>query len=171
MLVKTGESALWRVLYTKPRAEKRACEALEEKGCQLYLPVVKTLKQWSDRKKKIEEPLFKSYLFIYGTLAQTLEAAQHPHIVTVVRFGTQPAVVRPDEIAAIRLAVADEKAVTVVAGKLQVGQQVRVVQGALRNREGILTEFRGTKRIAIEIESLGCSLLIELPSGSVEEVK
>ena len=159
------------MLYTKPRAEKRACEALAEKGYELYLPTVKTVKQWSDRRKKIEEPLFKSYLFIHGTLNQTLKAAQHPNIVTVVHFGKQPAIVRDCEMEAIRLVVANEGEVTVVAGKLELGQRVRVVRGALKNMTGVLMEFRGTKRIAVEIESLDCHLLIEMQSGYVEEIK
>ncbi len=164
------EMSQWRVLYTKPRAEKRALEALKEKGYELYLPTVTTIKQWSDRRKKVEEPLFKSYLFIRATLAETMTAAQHPNIVTMVHFGRQPAIVRNEEIETIRLIVAGEEHVAVVTGKLEVGLRVRIVRGALRGRAGVLTEFRGTKRIAVEIESLGCSLLVEMQSGSVEEI-
>jgi len=144
---------------------------LTEKGYELYLPTVKTVKQWSDRKKKVEEPLFKSYLFIRGTLGQAIEAAHHPNIVTVVHFGKHPAIVRDDEIEAIRLIVANEWDVAVVAGKLEIGQRVRIVRGALKDMCGILTEFRGTKRIAMEIESLDCNLLLEMQSGNVEEIK
>src|SRR5690606_37050220 len=60
-----------------PRAEKRTATELQKRGIKVYLPIQKTLKQWSDRKKWVEEPLFKSYLFVwishreYDTVLQT----------------------------------------------------------------------------------------------------
>ena len=54
----------WYAIYTKPRTEKKACEELTCKGISTYLPVVKTLKQWSDRKKWVEKPYFPGYLFV-----------------------------------------------------------------------------------------------------------
>ena len=53
----------WYALYTRPRHEKTVYERLSEKEFDTYLPLVKRVSQWKDRKKKIEEPLFKSYLF------------------------------------------------------------------------------------------------------------
>jgi transcriptional antiterminator RfaH len=62
----------WYPVYTHPRAEKKACQALINKGIETYLPLHKQLKQWSDRKKWVEEPLIKSYLFVrITTLEQT----------------------------------------------------------------------------------------------------
>jgi len=58
----------WYVVYTTPRGEKKANHRLEEKGIETYLPLRKTIRQWSDRKKKIEVPLFTSYLFVYVDL-------------------------------------------------------------------------------------------------------
>ncbi len=162
----------WMVLYTKPRAEKKASENLEKQGFTVYLPCVTVVKQWSDRKKKIQEPLFKSYLFIYSTKAQAAIAGRNENIVGVVRFNGQAAMVREEEMEAIRRIEAGAGNVDVVATPLlPVGQKVRIKQGNLQGLTGTLTEHRGSCRVAIEIESLGCDLLVEVPGGNVEEIK
>ena len=54
----------WYAVYTKPRSEKKLADRLNEHGIEAYLPLRKTLKQWSDRKKMVEEPLITSYVFV-----------------------------------------------------------------------------------------------------------
>ena len=164
------DSLQWMVLYTKPRSEKRACELLEKQGFKIYLPCITTIKQWSDRKKKVTEPLFKSYLFIYCKRNQIEKAGRGEHIVGIVRFNGQAAIVREEEIDAIRCIEAGTSKVAVVNKKLIIGQKIRIKQGKLQGLSGILTEYRGTQRVAIEIESLGCNLLIDIPASSVEEI-
>ncbi len=55
----------WYVLYTKSRNEKKLTQLLSEKGFDVYCPLQETVKQWSDRKKKVQEPIFKSYIFVH----------------------------------------------------------------------------------------------------------
>ena len=55
----------WYPVYTHPRAEKKAHQALSNKGIETYLPLRRQLKQWSDRKKWVDEPFIKSYLFVH----------------------------------------------------------------------------------------------------------
>lgn len=137
------------VLYTKPRAEKRAFETLDQKGFLVYLPCVTTLKQWSDRKKKVTEPLFKSYLFICCTLDKVSIAAREDNIVGMVRFEGQPAVVRDEEIAMIYRIEQGEPEVEVEHGRLTVGRKVQVISGSLQGISGTLTEIRGNHKVAI----------------------
>ena len=66
------QTARWYLLYTKPRAEKKVALELGLKGYELFLPLQRTLKQWSDRKKWVEEPLFKGYIFIYTVLEKNV---------------------------------------------------------------------------------------------------
>ena len=63
----------WYPVYTHPRAEKKACLALEAKGIRAYLPLRRQQKQWSDRKKWVEEPFIKSYIFVYISDQQQAE--------------------------------------------------------------------------------------------------
>ena len=60
----SGDKKYWYVVYTKPRWEKKVYSLLEEEGIEAYCPLNKVHKQWSDRMKWVEEPLFKSYVFV-----------------------------------------------------------------------------------------------------------
>jgi transcription antitermination factor NusG len=163
------EQAQWRVLYTKPRAEKKALASLDKKGYCVYLPCVTVVRQWSDRKKKIQEPLFRSYLFVFCKTHQISEAITDASIVGIVRFDGRAAVVRDEEMETIRRVEAEKDDVAVVDQKLTAGQKVLIKNGALKGLSGTLTEFRGTRRVAIEIESLGCNLLVEVPAANIEK--
>jgi transcription antitermination factor NusG len=161
--------AQWRVLYTKPRAEKKAFESLSTKGYCVYLPCVTVVRQWSDRKKKIEEPLFRSYLFVHCKANQINEAATETSIVGVVRFDGNAAIVRDEEMETIRRIEAGKSEVAVTDRKLTTGQKVIIKDGKLKGLSGTLTEFRGSQRVAIVIESLGCGLLVEVPAANIEK--
>ena len=56
----------WHALYVRSRSEKKVLSQLEDMGVQAYLPLISVVKQWSDRRVKVEEPLFKSYVFVYS---------------------------------------------------------------------------------------------------------
>ena len=94
----------WYVLYTKPRNEKKTATLLQEKGITVFCPLQETIRQWTDRKKKIQEPLFKSYIFVHLKDYET----QQVNVLTTrgaVRFlwwQGKPGVVRDEEIEAIQ---------------------------------------------------------------------
>lgn len=157
------------VLYTKPRAEKRAFESLDKKGVFVYLPCITTLKQWSDRKKKVTEPMFKSYLFIYCRPEDLDLALREDNILAVIKLERQPAVVRLEEMTIIYRIEQGEPEVEVLHSTLVVGQKVRVASGGLKGLTGTLTEVRGLRKVAVQIESLGYNLLIS--PNSIEEIK
>jgi len=159
----------WRVLYTKPRAEKKAFELLGKKGYVAYLPCITVVKQWSDRKKKVSEPLFRSYLFVWCKAYQLTEAAKENNVVGIVRFDGKAAVVRDKEMEIIRRLEAGIETIAVIDHTLVTGQKVLITSGALQGVTGILTEFRGAQRVAIEIESLGCNLLVEVAAANITQ--
>ena len=163
------EQAQWRVLYTKPRAEKKAFESLNEKGYCVYLPCITVVRQWSDRKKKIQEPLVRSYLFVFCKAHQINEAVTDVSIVGVVRFNGRAAIVRDAEMETLRRVEAGKDNVEIVAQKLTAGQKALIKTGTLKGLSGILIEYRGSHRVALEIESLGCNLLVEVPAANIEK--
>jgi len=166
------EDKRWRVLYTKPRAEKRALELLDKQRYHVYLPCTTVVKQWSDRKKKVSEPVFKSYIFINCIESEIFTASHCPHVIGIVKFEGKPAIVRDEEMEAIRRIVAGNEEITVVNNRehLATGQRVNIISGNLKGLSGILTEFRGAQRLAIAIESLGCNLLVEVAAHHAEPV-
>src|SRR4051812_48560014 len=94
----------WYVLYTKPRNEKKVATLLQEKGVEVYCPVKEEVRQWSDRKKKISEPVFKSYIFVsledYN--GQNIPVLETPGSVRFLWWNKKPGIVRDKEIQAIR---------------------------------------------------------------------
>src|SRR4051812_43960085 len=76
----------WYPVYTHARAEKKACQALIKKGIETYLPLNRQLKQWSDRKKWVEEPFIKSYLFVYITEQEQMEVLMTKGIARFIYF-------------------------------------------------------------------------------------
>lgn len=141
------------------------------KGYTAYLPCTTVIRQWSDRKKKILEPLFKSYVFIRCKENQIGSAANDDTIVTVVRFEGRPAIIREKEMEVIRKIEAgiEDDDVEVVNQVLISGEKVKIMGGKLKGLSGVLTEFRGAHRVAIRIESLGCNIIVEVLSKYINK--
>ncbi|MCB0698142.1 MAG: UpxY family transcription antiterminator, partial [Chitinophagaceae bacterium] len=101
----------WYVLYTKSRNEKKVAKRLEEKGIEVYCPLREEVRQWSDRKKKVAEPVFRSYLFV--TLAdytkESVEVLYTPGTVRFLWWNNKPGIVRKHEIEAIKSFLNDYK--------------------------------------------------------------
>ncbi len=84
----------WYAVYTKPRSEKKLAERLSDQGIEAYLPMRKTLKQWSDRKKMVSEPLISSYVFVNIFQKDYLEVLKKcPKRVRYMWFCGKPAVI------------------------------------------------------------------------------
>lgn len=148
----------WYAVYTKPRWEKKVASLLEEKGIEHYCPLNKVVKQWSDRKKVVLEPIFKSYVFIRVPDAQKWELKSIHGIINFVYWLGKPAIVRDDDIETIRKFLNEFSDVQVEAlNHLEVNSKVRIKQGVLMNYQGILVEVSGS-RAKVRIESMGIQM-------------
>src|SRR5690242_12899225 len=94
----------WYVLYTKPRNEKKVAELLKQKGVDVFCPIKEEIRQWSDRKKKILEPVFKSYIFVRlsNYKENSIGVLTTPGAIRFLWWTGKPGVVRADEIQAIK---------------------------------------------------------------------
>jgi transcription antitermination factor NusG len=92
----------WYALYTKPRWEKKVHRVLQLKGVESYCPLNKVRKKWSDRIKVIEEPLFKSYLFVRLDEADKTKVRYVDGVLNFVYWNGKPAVVKDEEIVEIK---------------------------------------------------------------------
>ena len=156
----------WYVLYTKPRHEFKAASQLEEYNLQNYLPTVTTLKQWSDRKKKVTEPIFRSYIFFRGTEKERLDALQLPSIVSTVCFRGEPAIVPEWQIDNLKKMLEGNPQIF-VCEQITTGTRVKVVSGPFEGVEGIVTYVQNQRNLAVSIETLHRSILVTLPAESV----
>ncbi len=155
----------WYAIYTKPRWEKKLAVGLEEKGIDHYLPMVKTLKLWSDRKKWVTEPLFKSYIFVNVNQNEYLSAIQTPGAVKYITF-ERKAVSIPDlQIEAIRSFIESGEDLNTDSPDMKIGDRVAVIRGPLKGLEGTLVEFNQKHRVRIMIEGIRQSLYIKVPQS------
>lgn len=145
----------WFVLYTSPRAEKAVAQRLESIGADVYLPLHKTKRKWSDRIKIVEVPLFNSYVFVRAEQRQLGAYLSLNGVVRAVYYMHKPAVVRDDEIEAIKefLKLAAEREI------IYCGDTVTVTDGALREREGKILYIKGND-VVLYLEELGAKVCV-----------
>ena len=148
----------WFAVYTKPRWEKKVASILEEQGIEHYCPLNKVVKQWSDRKKIVLEPIFKSYVFVRVPEVEKWELRNVTGIINFVYWLGKPARIKDEDIFTIRKFLNEFSDVSVQeAPKLEVNSKVRIKQGVLMNYHGILVEISGN-RAKVKIESMGIQL-------------
>ena len=166
MQLKQETLSHWYLLYTNPRAEKKAEIELRFLGYEVYLPLHKTLRQWSDRKKMVEVPLFNSYLFVYTELEKNFYPILNvPGVVKFVNFEKKPAIVDPREIELIRLMLGNiQDLENVTAGEpIEPGEEIEIIAGPLIGTKGKMIEHKGKNKILIELNSIQQSLAVTLP--------
>ncbi len=153
----------WLVLYCRPRFEFKVEAALIASGIESYLPVRTEMRQWSDRKKRVTAPVFPGYLFVHITERERVAVLEKPGAMKYVSFGGQPAVLNDETIRNIRIATEQPQTFTVERERLALGQPVEVIQGPFAGMTGRLYEMRGSSRVAVQIEAIAQTLLVEVP--------
>lgn len=157
----------WYALYTRSRAEKQMFSLLQKAGIDVYLPLRKVLKYWSDRKKWVEEPLFSSYLFVCITEAEYYDVLNIPGAVRYVTFEGKAVEIPPQQIEAIKQFVSTGEEFPEVDLKLAPGDKVNIIAGPMKGIEGELISIMGKKKVRIEINGLGRAVYLELPASHI----
>ena len=166
--IKLSNQLNWYAVYTKPRWEKKVAKLLDEKGIENYCPLNKVVKQWSDRKKVVMEPIFKSYVFVRVEDKEKFELKNISGILNFVYWLGKPAIVRDEDIDTIRKFLNEFGEVTVSEiGQLKVNAKVRVKQGIMMNYQGLLVEVMGNKA-KVRIESMGIYLFAQFDKKNLE---
>jgi transcription antitermination factor NusG len=160
----------WYAIYTRPRWEKKVAERLDEKRIENYLPLIKTLKLWSDRKKWVQEPLFRSYIFVHINEAEYLSSLQTPGVVKYVTFEKKRVSIPPVQIEAIRQFIESGDDLLSHSPEMHVGDKVAVARGPLKGLEGTLVEFHQKHRVRIMIEGIQQSLHIRIPMSFLQKI-
>lgn len=148
----------WYAVYTKSRCEKKVHLALQEKGVVSYCPTSKVLKQWSDRVKKVEQPLFSSYVFVNISAEQQLQVRETPNVVNFVYWQGKPAKILDKEIAAIRQMVDKYDNLIVEKVEYKVGQKVAIEYGVFKGKEAVVTKLSKNK-VVMYLPSLQAKLV------------
>ena len=171
-MTKKKDNKKWFAIYVKSRSEKKVHKLLEDIDVESFLPLITRVKQWSDRKKKVEEPLFRSYLFVHIDLTDYYKVLQVPGVVKFINFENRPVPVPENQIVAIRQYVNDSDLHDDINyDDFKEGELVRIKSGQMKDLVGRFVKIKGKHRIIIDIESVGQSLPINISRSSVEAVK
>ena len=157
----------WYAVYTRPRWEKRVVAQLEKKGLEHYCPLTKIRRRWSDRYKVVEEPLFKSYVFVYITEEEKGRIRLTDGVVNFVYWQRKPAVIKPAEIETIKRFLKEYEEVQARPLQVQPGERVRIKAGLLMDAEGVVQWVKGN-RVYVQLETLGYELSAQFEKKNVE---
>ena len=159
----------WYAIYTRANGEKKLLSNLREKNIECYLPLKKTLKCWSDRKKWTEEPLFRCYIFVKVSYKEFFTALNTQGVVCYVSFGGKAQPIPEAQISNIKTFLNQcDHEVTLTYERIQKGTIVEVLHGSLKGIKGEVVNICGQTRLVMRIDSMNCSLYANI---SKEEVK
>ena len=159
----------WFALQVRCRREALVLGHLEARSYECFLPLYKSVRQWSDRRKEVEQPLFPGYLFSRFDFRNRGPLLMTPGVQQIVGAGGTPTPVAENELESIRQALASGLS-SQPWPYLEVGDQVRVTYGSLSNLEGILIHFKGSHRIVLSLTLLRRSVAVEIDRSWVTPV-
>lgn len=156
----------WHVFYTRPRAEKKCEQQLKDHSIEVFLPKRTVVRQWSDRRKKVSQPLFQNYIFARVSEQERIAVLRTLGIVRCVAFDGRPATITPDEIHRLRIMqLHPEWLVPVDAPLPGLGSEIRIDAGPLRGLSGVVTEHRGDTHLVVQIPSIKQAVKVIIPAG------
>jgi transcription antitermination factor NusG len=159
---KTMDDRPWYAVYTKSRHEKKLVEELREKRIEAYVPLRKVLKQWSDRRKMVEEPLIRGYCFVRPEPKDYFEVLNSTGAVRYVWFSGKPAPIPNKQIDLLKAITGSDVDVDTLPGGFYKGAKVRVKAGPLEGLDGELISVSGKKKVLVRIDHLDQVLTISI---------
>jgi len=156
----------WFVIYTKPRWEKKVHARLLQRGFESYCPINKQRRKWSDRVKLIEEPLFKSYVFIHVEEESLTKVRMVDGVLNFVYWNGKPGVVKDSEITSIKRFLNEYEGVTVVPADIRPDSKVLIHQGVFMDQEARVQKVLNNK-VEVVIESLGYKLVAHVDKSNI----
>ena len=159
----------WYIVYTRPKFEKKIFARLQEKKVEAFLPLQNVIRQWSDRKKRVEVPLFPNYLFVRILPIDRWNVLRVDGVVRFLQFGSKSAIISETEINNIRRSLLANPEVS--NQKFDKGDQVVIINGPLRGLEGILVNKKGKKWLAIRIDTIDKSLLVNVLPRDLRKIR
>lgn len=160
----------WYPVYTRSRAEKKVHVELTKKGITSYLPLKKTVKQWSDRKKIIEEPLIKSYIFVYISGSQQTEVLKTNGIARFLYFSGKVATMPDRQIESLKLLLATTSELKVFDYSVIPGQKVVIKAGPFKDMIAELVEIQNKQRVILRLDAIGHSIDINTSLAFIEAI-
>ena len=160
----------WIAVYTKSRHEQTVVNELNKKNIESYCPMFKERRQWSDRKKWVYFPLFRSYVFANIEIKENIYVLQTIGVNKIVKFQEKISIIPDQVIDNIKNIIEGEYNVE-KADYFIKGDEVRVVSGPLKGLDGVVLDLRGANKIIIKIEAIQQAFSVEISSGLIKSKK
>ncbi len=161
----------WFAIYTRSRYEKKIVIKLQEQGYEAWLPLLKTMRQWSDRKKMVEAPLFNSYVFIHTDVLKVRSIiSKIEGAVYIVSFSGQPAVIPDKQIEDLKLLLNSSEKFEISLNEFMFGDHIEVIRGPLKGLHGMFVHFKGRQRILMQIDAINQKLLIDINPAFIKKM-
>lgn len=158
----------WYAVHVRPRSEKKVAASLEISGTDYYLPLVTTLRQWSDRKKKVQLPLIPGYCFVHVEEREFLGVLQHIHVITFVKTDGSPAVIPGCQIEFIRRMLNQSEIQFELLQQMpKPGQEVEIIAGPMIGLRAEVVRTNKKSKVILRMEAIGTAIRVEVPLSSV----
>ena len=167
---KNNDKRLWYVIYVRSRHEKNVHSALLNKGIHASLPMMTVVRTWSDRKKKLRLPLFRSYIFVnINLIIEKSNVLQTPGVVKFIGIGKEPSIIPDKQIHWIHMMVA-ESTTARAEKEIPVGQRVRIMIGPFKGIKGVVKRVGGRSRLVVLMESIMQAVSVEIKPEHIEKI-
>ncbi len=165
------EKENWYAIVTRPKAEKKVYTRLLDSGFDVFLPLITTVKQWSDRKKKVESPLITSFVFVKIEEKYLSKVLGEIGVLRVLKYLKRPAIISKEEINVLKVLINDAGNVTVLNRvDFCKGQKVEITKGPFEGLEAECVQFQGKHRVVIRAMALGVVMQINVPLSFIEKI-
>jgi transcription antitermination factor NusG len=159
----------WYAVYTRARWEKKVADILSRRKIENYCPINKVTRQWSDRKKIIDEPLFTSYVFVHAPESELTLLRKIDGIINLVYWLGKPALIRDSEIETIKRFLNEHRNIKLEKAKVNLNDTVRIVAGPLMEHEGQVISIKN-RTVKVLLPSLGYLMVAETETSNVEVI-
>jgi len=159
----------WYALYTKSRAEKKVLSDLKLLGMEVYLPLRKELRYWSDRKKWVELPIINSYIFVYLRLDEYRRVFECRGVVSYVTHKGKAVVIPEREIETMKRTVSSNLSFNVETNTIRKGHTITIASGPLKGITGEVTEVQGTRKFYMRLIHIGYTLVVTLDDEALKD--
>lgn len=160
----------WFACYTRGRHEKRAAAVLEERGFEVFLPLIVRTSQWKDRRKEISVPLFPSYVFCRAPQDRLHQILAVPGVANIVRAGVRPVIVADEDIENVRRLTGllqEGGEVPQPAPYLGEGQKVEIVSGPFAGIRAVVVQQHKRQRVMVGLEAIGQAMELDVDVASL----
>jgi len=171
MVPLVNEEFKWLAIYTKSRTEKKVCEQLTKAGFDTFLPLITSVKQWSDRKKKVSVPLINSYVFVHVSNIKLPSILSITGVVGVLKYLGKPAIIKDFEIVNLKIiANTIEEVALIDSIYLKDGEDIEVIKGPFSGLLEKCISRLGKHRVIVEVETLKSFIEINVPLSYIRKI-